>query len=105
MSEGAPQPIVPFYSQAIKVGNTVYLSGTTGRDLEGRIVGSDPKDQSVRALENMKAVLEAAGTNMENVVKLTVYFSRDPPATTMVLVKGLARRDVLVEFDAIAVCP
>ena len=63
------------YSHAVKVGNTVYVSGQGGIDLEGRVVAGDCGAQAHQAFENMKRVLEAAGATMQDVVKLNYYFA------------------------------
>jgi len=109
------------YSHAIKVGNTIYVSGQIGMDLEGNIVDVDCAAQIQQAFENMKRVLEKAGATMQDVVKLNYYFvniaedlhkigdayrqyfGRHYPATTVVQVGGLAYPGLLVEVEAIAV--
>src|SRR6185312_12343943 len=118
-TEAAPKAIGP-YSQAVRVGNFVFLSGqipndpATGQVLEGTI-----EKQTERVLENMKAVLRAAGLTFENVVKTTVflrnlndftymnevyarYFSKTPPARSTIQAARLPR-EVDIEIDAIAV--
>jgi len=118
-TEAAPKAIGP-YSQAVRVGNFVFLSGqipndpATGQVLEGTI-----EKQTERVLENMKAVLQAAGLTFENVVKTTVflrnlndftymnevyarYFSKNPPARSTIQAARLPR-EVDIEIDAIAV--
>jgi len=71
----AAQPIGPF-SQATVVENWVFVSGMGGLDPEtGKIVSADLKEQSVRSMENMKAILEAAGADFNDVVKATVYLT------------------------------
>ena len=118
-SEGAPNAIGP-YSQAIKAGGFVFASGQIALDpRSGQLVGQDVKTQTRRALDNLKAVLEAGGLSMDRVVRCTVflkdmndfgpmneeygsYFMELPPARTTVQVAKLPR-DALVEIDAIAV--
>ena len=110
------------YSHAIKVGNTIYISGQIGMDLEGKIVEGDCGAQAHQAFGNMKQVLEAAGASMKDVVKLNYYFTNDiaedwpkiadayreyfgqhyPPATA-VQVRSLAHPAMLLEVEAIAV--
>jgi 2-iminobutanoate/2-iminopropanoate deaminase len=117
-SEGAPNAIGP-YSQAIKAGGFVFASGQIALDpRSGQLVGQDVKTQTRRALDNLKAVLEAGGSSMDRVVRCTVflkdmndfgpmneeygsYFMELPPARTTVQVAKLPR-DALVEIDAIA---
>jgi reactive intermediate/imine deaminase len=72
-SDLAPAAIGP-YSQAIRAGNTVYLSGQIPLDpVTGEIVGGDIETQAVRVFDNLKAVAEAAGGSLAQAVKLTVY--------------------------------
>ena len=108
------------YSQAIKVGNTIYVSGQTARDLQGNIIEGDCLAQAYQIFENMKRVLEAAGASMQDVVKLNFYFAnlkdlskigdafrnyfgRHYPAGTAIQVDSLYRPEMLLEVDAIAV--
>lgn len=71
-STGAPAAIGP-YSQAVDTGSTVYLSGQIGQDpASGQIVAGF-KTQTVRALENLKAVLAAAGMTLENMAQVDVF--------------------------------
>jgi 2-iminobutanoate/2-iminopropanoate deaminase len=117
-AEGAPNAIGP-YSQAIKAGGFVFASGQIALDpRSGQLVGQDVKTQTRRALDNLKAVLEAGGSSMDRVVRCTVflkdmndfgpmneeygsYFKELPPARTTVQVAKLPR-DALVEIDTIA---
>lgn len=117
-TDAAPQTIGP-YSQAIKANGFVFLSGQTALDPRtGQMVGQDIKTQTRRALDNIKAVLLAAGTSLDNVVRCSVflkdmndfgpmneeygsYFKELPPARTTVQAAKLPR-DALVEIDAIA---
>ena len=109
------------YSHAIKVGNTIYVAGEAGMDMEGNIVEGDCGAQAHQALENMKRVLEAAGATMQDVVKLNYYFTniaedlpkiadayrkyfgRHYPASTAVQVGSLVYPGMLLEMEAIAV--
>jgi len=97
----------------------LYLSGQVALDPKtGELVGSDVAEQTQRTLENVRGILEAAGSNLHHVVKTTVflkdmndfqvmnevygrYFSKAPPARTTVEVARLPR-DVRVEIDLIA---
>ena len=117
-TDAAPQAIGP-YSQAIKANGFVFLSGQTALDPRtGQMVGQDIKTQTRRALDNIKAVLQAAGASLDNVVRCSVflkdmndfgpmneeygsYFKELPPARTTVQAAKLPR-DALVEIDAIA---
>ena len=117
-TDAAPQAIGP-YSQAIKANGFVFVSGQTALDPRtGQVVGQDIKTQTRRVLDNIKAVLHAAGTSLDHVVRCSVflkdmndfgpmneeygsYFKELPPARTTVQVAKLPR-DALVEIDAIA---
>src|SRR3990170_15637 len=67
----------PSYSQAIKVGSTVYIAGQTATDSQGNLVGKgDIEAQTAQVCENLKAALAAAGATFENVVKVTLYLTR-----------------------------
>jgi reactive intermediate/imine deaminase len=71
----APQAIGT-YSQAVRAGATVYLSGQIPLDpASGELVGGDMEEQVRRVFENLKAVAEAAGSDLAHVVKLTVYLT------------------------------
>ena len=118
-SADAPAAIGP-YSQAIKAGNVLYLSGQIGMNpATGELVSEDVREQAARALQNMKAVLAAAGATAENVVKTTVFltdmadfqavnsvyaetFSSDAPARSCVAVAALPK-GAKVEVEAVAV--
>lgn len=115
---GAPGAIGP-YSQAIRAGDFVFLSGQIPLDPEtGRIVADGVVDQTHQVLKNLGAVLEAAGASYGRVVKTTVYladmgefnamnqvyaeyFGAPAPARATVQAARLPR-DVRVEIDAIA---
>lgn len=74
-SDHAPAAIGP-YSQAIRAGNTVYLSGQTPLVPEtGQMVEGDIEAQARRAFENLRAVCEAAGGSFDNVVRLGLYLT------------------------------
>lgn len=117
-SENAPKAIGP-YSVAIQTENIVFCSGQLGLDpVSGELVSSEVEAQTRQALTNLKNVLEAAGSNLENVVKTTVFlkdmvdfpkmnaiygefFSANPPARSTIAVAGLPKGG-LVEIEAIA---
>lgn len=114
----APRAIGP-YSQAIRANGFVFLSGQVGFDpATGYVVEGGVTQQTARVLENLKAVLEAAGSSLGDVVKTTVYlksmedfgkmneiygryFASEPPARSTIEVARLPR-DVRVEIDIIA---
>ncbi len=117
----APAPIGP-YSQGIAArGSMVYLSGQIPLNAAGEPVGSDVAAQTRQVLENVRAVLSAAGAGFEQVVKTTVflknmndfpamnavygeYFAQTKPARSTVEVSRLPK-DVLVEIEVIAAVP
>jgi 2-iminobutanoate/2-iminopropanoate deaminase len=118
-TDAAPKAIGP-YSQAVDLGDLVFLSGQIPLDpASGQIVGAgDIQAQTERVLQNMAAVLQAAGMTLANVVRTTVfmidlaefpkmnevyakYFAQDPPARSTVQVSALPRGS-RVEIDAIA---
>jgi 2-iminobutanoate/2-iminopropanoate deaminase len=70
-TEGAPIPTGPF-NQAIRFGDLVFTSGQAGRNRETGKMG-DVADQARRCIANISAVLEAAGTSLEHVLKVTVF--------------------------------
>ena len=114
----APKAIGP-YSQAIVAGGLVFCSGQIPLDpATGAMIEGDIRAQTQRVLENLKAVLEAAGSGLERVVRTTIfvmdmgdfnavnevyggYFTSTPPARATVQVAGLPR-GARVEIDAIA---
>ncbi|MGO9209543.1 MAG: RidA family protein [Terriglobales bacterium] len=117
-TKDAPQAIGP-YSQAIKAAGLVFCSGQIALDpATGTIVGSDVAQQTERVLQNLAAVLAAAGSGLDRVVKTTVFlknmgdfaamnevygrhFKTAPPARSTVEAARLPK-DVLVEIDVIA---
>ena len=114
----APQAIGP-YSQAVRIGQFVFLSGQIPLDpASGNIVEGDITVQTRRVMENLGAVLRAAGASFSDVVKTTIfladlghfskmnevygaYFTSEPPARATVQV-GALPRSVLIEIDMIA---
>ena len=117
-TSSAPAAIGP-YSQAIASGNLVFASGQIALDpASGQLVQGDVREQTRRVLENLKAVLSAAGSSLEQVVKTTVfltrmadfaamnevyaeYFSQSPPARSTIAVAELPR-GAQVEIEAVA---
>lgn len=74
-TDKAPAPIGP-YSQAVAAGNMLYTSGQIALHPEtGELVTGDIETETKQVMENMKAVLEAAGTTFENVIKSTIFIS------------------------------
>ena len=74
-TENAPEPVGP-YSQALKVDKFLFVSGQVAIDpKKGRIVATGIREQTVRVMENIKAILQAAGYNLSDVVQSNVYLS------------------------------
>jgi len=118
-TDAAPKAIGP-YSQAVDLGDLVFLSGQIPLDpASGQMVGAgDVVAQTERVIQNLQGVLQAAGMTLANVVRTTVfmidlaefprmnevyakYFAQDPPARSTVQVAALPRGS-RVEIDAIA---
>lgn len=113
-----PKPIGP-YSQAIKVNGLLFVSGQVSIDAKtNEFLPGDVTQQTQRVLDNLKAIVEAAGSKLGHVVKTTVYlknmsdfaamnevyakyFAAAPPARSTVEVARLPK-DALVEMDVIA---
>lgn len=74
-AENAPEPVGP-YSQALQADKFLFVSGQVAIDpKEGRIVANGIREQTVRVMENIEAILEAAGYNLSDVVQSNVYLS------------------------------
>jgi len=117
-TEKGPKAIGP-YSQAIRANGFVFISGQVAFDpATGQLVAGDIAGQTARVLDNLKAILEAAGSSLDKAVRTTVflkdmndftamnevygrYFAHQPPARSTVEVARLPR-DVRVEIDLIA---
>jgi 2-iminobutanoate/2-iminopropanoate deaminase len=120
VTEGAPKPFggAP-YNQAIRAAGLVFCAGQVGLEpASGTLVDGGVEAQARRAMENLSAVLEAAGTSVDRIVKTTIFvtdlgdfaavnavygsfFEADPPARSTVQVAGLPGGAV-VEIEAIA---
>ncbi len=70
----APAPLGP-YSEAVRVGNFVFVSGQKGLDLSGSVVPDGIEAETRQTLENIKAILEAAGSSLSEVVMTTVFIT------------------------------
>lgn len=117
-TDAAPRAIGP-YCQAARAGQLVFCSGQIALDpATGELAGSSIEDQTSRALENLAAVLAAAGSGLDRVIKTTVYllsmddfaamnsvyerlFAGHRPARAAVAVSGLPK-GALVEIEAVA---
>ncbi|KFZ39472.1 MULTISPECIES: RidA family protein [Thermoactinomyces] len=116
-TDKAPQAIGP-YSQAVETGDWIFTSGQIPLTPDGELVAGGIEEQTRQVLENLKSVLEAAGSGLEHVVKTTIflrdmnqfqtvneiyggYFKEHQPARSCVEVSRLPK-DVLIEIEVIA---
>jgi len=116
-----PDPYEAFnIAQAYKAGDFIFVSGQAALDLEGNIVGDgDFGAQAVQAFENLRAVLTAAGSGMDKLIKVNIYvtdmanfesvvaireryFSPPWPADTLVEVSALALPELMIEIEGVA---
>jgi 2-iminobutanoate/2-iminopropanoate deaminase len=118
LTDRGPKPIGP-YSQAVKANGFLYMSGQVALDPKtGEMVGATIAEQTERVMNNIKGILEAAGSNFHRVIKTTVFlkdmndfaamndvygksFPTAPPARSTVQVSRLPK-DALVEIEVIA---
>jgi 2-iminobutanoate/2-iminopropanoate deaminase len=116
-TNNAPAPIGP-YSQAVKAGNMLYLSGQIALDTEGNLHIGSIKEETMQVMKNIEALLNEAGAGFEHIVKTTIflsdmalfsevnevyssYFTSNFPARETVAVKGLPK-NVNVEISVTA---
>ena len=109
--------------QAVRAGNTVYVRGQLGTDFDGNLIGlGDAGAQAEQAMKNIKQLLEEAGSQLQDIVKITIYLI-DPryreevylvvgkwlkgvfPISTGLVVSALGQPQWLMEIDVIAVIP
>ncbi len=115
------------FSRSVEAGGFVFLSGSSGRTLEtGEVSSNDVREQTRVALEKIRLALKEAGSGMENIVKVVIYFKdmkdyeavkqtefeywkthapalcEEPPASTVCQVVSLSKPDMLIEMDIVA---
>ena len=113
----------PRFSTAILIdpGKLLFIAGQTASGNDGNVVGvGDIEAQAKQAFEKLKIIVEEAGGTLADIVKTTIYITDakyregqrkvrseyikdDPPTSTLIIVKGLAREEFLIEVEAIAV--
>lgn len=115
-----PDNYAPFLlSQGIKFGNLLFVSGQAGAGADGKIVAGGFRAQGEQAFANLRRALEAGGSSLEDVIKVTIFvtdmghfkdvvelrrqfFTAPYPADTIAEVKALYNPDVMIEIEAIA---
>jgi len=114
-----PDNYAPFFlSQGIKFGSLVFISGQAGADDSGKIVSGGFRSQGEQAFSNLRRALEAGGSSLQDVVKVTIfvtdmrhfqdvvelrrkYFSEPYPADTIAEIKALYDPEAMIEIEAI----
>ncbi|MQF86318.1 MAG: RidA family protein [SAR202 cluster bacterium] len=120
--EKLAQPPGDRYAHVVQYGNLIWISGQTSRDTEGKVIGrGDTLAQARQVNKNLQTAIEAAGGDMDNIVKVTIFLTPEAdieaarqaqneyrakfaaPASSMVIVQALANPEYLIEVEAFAV--
>jgi 2-iminobutanoate/2-iminopropanoate deaminase len=118
---GLPAPL-SHYTDAVRFGNMLFVSGLTSHDAEGNLVGEDAAAQTRQILSNLDLVLKAVGASFADILKVTVFltnvddralinpvrqefFGSARPASTLVEVSRLALPEMKVEIEAVVGLP
>ena len=107
------------YTHVVKAGTTVYVAGQVGRKHDGTLAGLDISSQTDQTFQNLRVALRSAGASFSDVTKITVFLTHredipgfravrdqyleDLPASTLLLISGLAEPEFRVEVEATAV--
>lgn len=121
LTDAVQEPRPKLWSNCLRVGDTIYISGLTSRAADGTtILGTDEYEQSRVIYSKMKAYVDAAGARMDDIVQMVIYltdiskntlvwrareefFKGDYPTCALVEVSGLAQPEILVEISATAI--